>query len=84
MKLYEFEGKALFDRAGIKTPLGKVVLSPEEASGLTQTVWPRDGEGASYARKTRQGARRDRLRQRGSSGGGRPLADRPKTIGGNR
>ena len=36
MKLYEFEGKQLFDRAGIKTPFGKVVKTPEEAAGLTK------------------------------------------------
>jgi len=36
MRLYEFEGKRLFDRAGIKTPPGKVVVSPEEAAGLTK------------------------------------------------
>ena len=40
MKLYEFEGKGLFDRAGIKTPPGKVVASPEEASGLTKQYGP--------------------------------------------
>jgi len=34
MKLYEFEGKRLLDRAGIKVPDGKVVASAEEASGL--------------------------------------------------
>ena len=36
MKLYEFEGKGLFGRAGIKIPSGKVVQSPEEAAGLTK------------------------------------------------
>ena len=36
MKLYEFEGKGLFDRAGIQVPPGKVVKTPEEAAGLTQ------------------------------------------------
>ena len=36
MKLYEFEGKGLFDRAGIKIPPGKVVKSPEESAGLTK------------------------------------------------
>jgi succinyl-CoA synthetase beta subunit len=36
VKLYEFEGKGLFDRAGIKVPPGKVVKTPEEAAGLTK------------------------------------------------
>jgi succinyl-CoA synthetase beta subunit len=34
MKLYEFEGKKLFERVGIPTPPGTVVSSPEEAAGL--------------------------------------------------
>lgn len=34
MKLYEFEGKRLFQRAGIPTPPGKVVASAAEARGL--------------------------------------------------
>jgi succinyl-CoA synthetase beta subunit len=34
MKLYEFEGKRLLERAGINIPRGKVVASVEEASGL--------------------------------------------------
>jgi len=38
MKLYEFEGKRLFERAGIKVPRGKVVRSPEEAVGLTKEL----------------------------------------------
>ena len=36
MKLYEFEGKKLFERAKIKIPRGKVVTSAEEAAGLTK------------------------------------------------
>lgn len=32
MKLYEFEGKALFARWGILTPLGRVVATPEDAA----------------------------------------------------
>ena len=40
MKLYEFEGKRLFDRAGIKTPPGGVVSSAEEAGGLTKQFGP--------------------------------------------
>jgi succinyl-CoA synthetase beta subunit len=40
MKLYEFEGKKLFDRVGIKTPPGKVVASPDEAGGLTKQFGP--------------------------------------------
>jgi len=36
MKLYEFEGKRLFSRAGIAIPKGKVVASAEEAAGLTR------------------------------------------------
>ena len=38
MKLYEFEGKRLFDRAGIQIPPGKVVASPEEAARTDETV----------------------------------------------
>jgi succinyl-CoA synthetase beta subunit len=34
MKLYEFEGKRLFQRAGIEVPPGKVVASAAEAAGL--------------------------------------------------
>lgn len=34
MKLYEFEGKGLFARAGIKVPRGQVVTSAEQARGL--------------------------------------------------
>ena len=34
MKLYEFEGKALFARSGIRVPRGQVVSSPEQARGL--------------------------------------------------
>ncbi len=34
MRLYEFEGKQLFNRAGIKIPEGKVVASPHDAEGL--------------------------------------------------
>jgi len=54
MKLYEFEGKRLFDRAGIPTPPGKVVAAVEEARGLTdsygsvmvkaQVLWGRRGK----------------------------------------
>ena len=33
MKLYEFEGKRLFERAGIAVPRGRVVSSVEEARG---------------------------------------------------
>ena len=54
MKLYEFEGKRLFDRAGIPTPPGKVVTTVEEARGLTgsfgsvmvkaQVLWGRRGK----------------------------------------
>lgn len=40
MKLYEFEGKRLFERAGIPVPPGKVVASPEEAAGLTGQFGP--------------------------------------------
>ena len=40
MKLFEFEGKKLFDRAGIKTPPGKVVASPAEAAGLVGQFGP--------------------------------------------
>ena len=40
MKLYEFEGKRLFDRAGIETPPGKVVATPGEAVGLTREFGP--------------------------------------------
>jgi succinyl-CoA synthetase beta subunit len=36
MKLYEFEGKRLFGRAGIPIPQGKVVAAAEEAAGLTK------------------------------------------------
>ena len=36
MKLYESEGKGLFERFGIKVPQGKVVASVEEATGLTK------------------------------------------------
>jgi len=49
MKLYEFEGKALFVRAGIKVPRGQVITSVEQARGLieeygsvvvkAQTLW---------------------------------------------
>lgn len=34
MKLYEFEGKGLFTRAGIRVPRGRVVGSADEARGL--------------------------------------------------
>ncbi len=54
MKLYEFEGKRLFDRAGILIPTGKVVAAVEEARGLTdcygsvmvkaQVLWGRRGK----------------------------------------
>ncbi len=40
MKLYEFEGKRLFDMAGIKTPAGKVVASCDEARGLIEQYGP--------------------------------------------
>jgi succinyl-CoA synthetase beta subunit len=36
VRLYEFEGKQLFDRAGIKVPSGKLAKSPGEAAGLTK------------------------------------------------
>jgi succinyl-CoA synthetase beta subunit len=36
VKLFEFEGKGLFDRVGIKIPPGRVVKTPEEAAGLTR------------------------------------------------
>ena len=38
MKLYEFEGKGLFARAGIRIPRGKVVRSVEQARGLTEEL----------------------------------------------
>ncbi|MBU4271898.1 MAG: acetate--CoA ligase family protein [Planctomycetes bacterium] len=54
MKLYEYEGKNLFERAGIPIPPGKVVASAEEAGGLTgrygsvmakaQVLWGRRGK----------------------------------------
>ena len=40
MKLYEFEGKQLFDRADIAVPAGKVVKTPDEAAGLTKRWGP--------------------------------------------
>lgn len=40
MKLFEFEGKGLFDRAKISIPPGKVVKSPEEAAGLVNKFGP--------------------------------------------
>ena len=45
MKLYEFEGKRLFQRAGIPIPPGKVVTSADEARGTGHPVWRRDGQG---------------------------------------
>ncbi|MBN1394925.1 MAG: acetate--CoA ligase family protein [Pirellulales bacterium] len=54
MKLYEFEGKSLLQRAGIPIPPGKVVASAVEANGLTgqyggvmakaQVLWGRRGK----------------------------------------
>ncbi len=54
MKLYEFEGKNLFERAGIPIPPGKVVASPPEAVGLigkygsvmakAQVLWGKRGK----------------------------------------
>ena len=54
MKLYEYEGKNLLERAGIPIPPGKVVASAEEAAGLTgqygsvmakaQVLWGRRGK----------------------------------------
>ena len=54
MKLYEFEGKRLFEQAGIPIPPGKVVSSVEEAGGLigqlgsvmakAQVLWGRRGK----------------------------------------
>ena len=40
MKLYEFEGKMLLERAGINIPHGKVVASVEEASDLMNKFGP--------------------------------------------
>jgi succinyl-CoA synthetase beta subunit len=40
VKLYEFEGKQLFDRAGIPVPAGKVVKTPDEAAALTKQHGP--------------------------------------------
>jgi succinyl-CoA synthetase beta subunit len=40
VKLYEFEGKRLFERAGIVVPSGKIVKTPEEAAGLTKQYGP--------------------------------------------
>jgi succinyl-CoA synthetase beta subunit len=40
VKLYEFEGKQLFDRADIAVPAGKVVKTPDEAAGLTKRWGP--------------------------------------------
>ena len=45
MKLYEFEGKKLFDNAGIPTPAGKIVTTVDEARGLTAQAGKRDGQG---------------------------------------
>jgi succinyl-CoA synthetase beta subunit len=36
VKLYEFEGKGLYERAGISVPAGRVVKTPGEAAGLTK------------------------------------------------
>ena len=54
MKLYEFEGKNLFARAGIPIPPGKVVSSPGDVDGLigqtgsvmakAQVLWGRRGK----------------------------------------
>ena len=33
MKLYEFEGKKLFDKAGIPTPAGKIVTTVRRNRG---------------------------------------------------
>ena len=54
MKLYEFEGKKLFNHAGIPTPAGNIVTSVEEARGLVaklgsvmakaQVLWGRRGK----------------------------------------
>jgi succinyl-CoA synthetase beta subunit len=54
MKLYEFEGKRLFQRAGIPIPPGKVVTSADEARGMAtqygdvmvkaQVLWGRRGK----------------------------------------
>jgi succinyl-CoA synthetase beta subunit len=54
MKLYEFEGKRLFERAGIAVPPGKVVASADEAKGLAteyggvmvkaQVLWGKRGK----------------------------------------
>lgn len=54
MKLYEFEGKKLFEQAGIPIPPGRVVSSAEEARGLVdemgsvmakaQVLWGRRGK----------------------------------------
>jgi len=40
MKLYEFEGKKLFERFGIPVPTGKVVTNASEAAGLTREFGP--------------------------------------------
>jgi len=54
MKLYEFEGKKLFERVGIPIPPGKVVAKADEARGLitqfgpvmakAQVLWGRRGK----------------------------------------
>jgi succinyl-CoA synthetase beta subunit len=65
MKLYEFEGKRLFESAGIKVPRGTVVSSAEQAQGLVgkygsvmvkaQTLWGKRGrKGAVVACRTEE------------------------------
>ena len=38
MKLYEFEGKTLFQKAGIQVPKGTVVATVEEARKAASTI----------------------------------------------
>jgi succinyl-CoA synthetase beta subunit len=40
VKLFEYEGKRLFARAGIAVPQGKIVESPEEAVGFAKKFGP--------------------------------------------
>ena len=38
MKLYEFEGKSLFQKAGIQTPKGEVAVSIGEAKAIAGDI----------------------------------------------
>ena len=67
VKLYEFEGKALFDRAGIKIPPGKVVKSPDEAAGLTKQFGAVMAKAQVLQGTTRQGTRHHPLRRRNAN-----------------